>query len=304
MDQHVMYRIVYGLLYALSLLPLKVLFVFSDALYFLLYHVIGYRKDVVRTNLQIAFPGKSFSERKNIERQFYKNFIDYFFETLKLISGGGDYAVKHLAVDSASMEEEYSKGKKLQIHLGHNFNWELANLSVTFATSYTILSVYLPVNNNVFEKLMYKLRSVSGNVLVPSTDMKNAMLPYRHTKYLLALIADQVPGDVSKAYWLNFFGRPTPFMRGPERGAVAGNYSVAFAEIIKTKRGYYRLSYEIITSDAATLPKGEITRRYVRFLERAMTAHPEMWLWSHRRWKREWKPEYANLWIDDQPMPS
>lgn len=305
MDQHLMaYRIVYGLLYAMSLLPLGVLFIFSDGVYFLIYHVFGYRKKVVRQNLEIAFPEKSAAERKNIEKQFYKNFIDNFIETLKLLSGGSQFANKHFETDGSLLDQEYSKGKKLQFYLGHNFNWELGNIAVTSKTSYRLLSVYLPVKNNVFEKLMHRIRTVSGNVLIPSTDMKNAMLPYRNSQYLLALIADQVPGDPSKAYWMNFFGRATPFIRGPERGAVIGKYSVVFGQIYKVRRGYYVLSYELCTSDASTLPKGEITRRYVRFLERVIREHPEMWLWSHRRWKREWKPEYAHLWIDDQhPHP-
>ena len=293
------YRIVYGLLYVISLLPLRVLFIISDGIYFLIYHVFGYRKNVVRQNLQIAFPEKTTEQRKKIEKQFYKNFIDNFIETLKLLSGGSKFANKHFEADCSLMEQEFDKGKKLQIYLGHNFNWELANIAVTAKTSYQILSVYLPVKSSVFEKLMLRIRSVSGNVLIPATDMKSAMLPYRTTQYLLALIADQVPGDVSKAFWLNFFGKPTPFMRGPERGATAGNYSVMFCQIYKVKRGYYKLACELCTSDVSDLPKGELTRRYVRFLERVITEHPEMWLWSHRRWKREWKPEYSDLWIDD-----
>lgn len=304
MDQYLMmYRIVYGFLYLLSLLPLRVLFILSDGIYVLVYHIMGYRKEVVRNNLEIAFPEKSAEERRRIEKQFYKNFIDNFIETLKLLSGGNKFAVKHFVTDNTIMEQEFAKGNKLQFHLGHNFNWELANVAVTAYTSYPIMIVYMPIKNEVMEKVMIKLRSVSGNILLPATDMKNAMLPYRSTKYLLALVADQVPGDASKAYWMNFFGRPTPFTRGPERGAVAGNLSVVFGQIFKTKRGYYRLVYELCTDAAASMPKGEITRRYVRFLEKVIREHPEMWLWSHRRWKREWKPEYKNLWIDENDPP-
>jgi KDO2-lipid IV(A) lauroyltransferase len=286
------------------MLPLRVLFILSDGIYFILYRCIGYRKDVVRNNLDIAFPEKSTEEKRKIEKQFYKNFIDNFIETLKLLSGGSKYAVKHFVTDNTLMEQEFAKGKRLQFHLGHNFNWELANVAVTSYTSYPLLVVYMPVKNEVFEKIMLKIRSVSNNKMLPATDMKNAMLPFRSTQYLLALVADQVPGDASKAYWMNFFGKPTPFMRGPERGAVAGNLSVVFGQIYKIKRGYYRLVYELCTDEAGTMPNGEITRRYVRFLEKVIREHPEMWLWSHRRWKREWKPEYSNLWIDDrEPHP-
>lgn len=305
MDQQLaMYYIVYGFLYLLSLLPLRVLYILSDGVYFLIYHVFGYRRGVVRNNLNIAFPEKTDEEKSKIEKQFYKNFIDNFIETLKLLSGGSAYATKHFKTDSTLMEREFKKGKKLQFHLGHNFNWELANVAVTSYTSYPMLVVYMPVKNKVIDRVMLKLRTVSNNVLLPATDMKNAMLPYRSTQYLLALVADQVPGDVSKAFWLNFFGKPTPFMRGPERGAVAGNLSVAFAQIYKVKRGHYWLAYEISEEETGALPRGELTRRYARFLEKVIREHPEMWLWSHRRWKREWKPEYEKLWIDTDPPPT
>jgi len=305
MDQHLMmYPLVYGLLYLLSLLPLRVLYILSDGIYFILYRLAGYRKTVVRNNLKNAFPEKSHEERIRIEKQFYKNFIDNFIETLKLLSGGKKFADRHFTVDATLMQQEYEKGKRLQFYLGHNFNWELANIAVTSHTSYSILSVYLPVKNKVFEKIMHRIRSVSGNNLIPATDMKNAMLPYRNTQYLLALIADQVPGDPSRAYWTNFFGKPAPFIRGAERGAIAGNLSVMFGHVYKVRRGFYRLEYELCTSEAASLPKGEITRRYVRFLEKVIRQHPEVWLWSHRRWKKEWKPEYSRLWIDNEnPHP-
>lgn len=233
--------------------------------------------------------------------KFYKNFVDNFIETIKLISAGPSFANKHFIADGALMEEQFNKGNRCQFHLGHNFNWEYANLAVSAITSYKMLMVYLPVKNKIFERLMLKIRSQSGNHLLPATDMRNAMMPFRSSQYLLALIADQVPGDVSKAYWLNFFGKPTPFMRGPERGAAAGNLAVFFAHIYKIKRGYYKLDYELCTENAAELPKGEITRRYVKYLERSITQYPEMWLWTHRRWKREWNNEYAQLWIGDTP---
>jgi KDO2-lipid IV(A) lauroyltransferase len=288
----------------LSLLPMPILYLLSDGVYFLIYHVLGYRKKVVRDNLNIAFPEKTAQEKKSIEKRFYKNFIDNFIETLKILSGGAKYAETHLTMDNTILEEEFRKGKKLQFHLGHNFNWEMANVGSTHYLSYPLIVVYLPVQSKIFDKIMLRLRSRSNNILVPATDMKNAMIPYRNKQYLLVLVADQVPADVSKAYWLNFFGRPTPFLRGPERGAVAGNLSVAFGQIYKEKRGHYRLEYELCTSDAASLKKGELTRNYARFLEKVIRQHPEVWLWSHRRWKREWKPEYSKLWIDDAPLPS
>jgi KDO2-lipid IV(A) lauroyltransferase len=182
MDQHLMmYRIVYGLLYLLSMLPIRILYILSDGVYFLLYHIVGYRKVVVRNNLANAFPEKSADERKRIEKQFYKNFIDNFIETLKLLSGGKKFAAEHFSLDNTLLEQEFAKGKRLQFHLGHNFNWELSNVGIAPYISYKLIGVYLPVKSKVFEKLMVKIRTVSGNIVVPSTNMKNAMLPFRNS---------------------------------------------------------------------------------------------------------------------------
>lgn len=299
-----MYYLVYGILYCISLLPIQILYLLSDIAYLVVYHIAGYRKEVVRKNLLIAFPEKTDEERKEIEKRFYQNFIDNFIETLKLISGGRRFAAKHFKGDPTLMQELFREGRSCQFYLGHNFNWELANIAVSAYSSHTKLMVYLPVKNPVFDRIMLQLRSSSGNKLLPATDMRAAMMPYRRHIYLLALIADQAPGNPDKAYWLNFFGHPTPFFRGPETGAAAAGLAVLFAQIYKTKRGRYELRYELCTENAATLPKGELTRRYVQFLERVIREQPEMWLWTHRRWKREWLGTGSGQWIDaEAPAP-
>ena len=129
------------------------------------------------------------------------------------------------------------------------------------------------------------------------------MLPYRHTQYLLALAADQVPGNVLKAMWLNFFGMPSAFASGPERGARSGNIPVIFLHITKEKRGHYFIHSKLATDQPASLPNGELTRMYRDFLEEVIRERPDMWLWSHRRWKKSWQPAFAEQWIDQVPPP-
>jgi Kdo2-lipid IVA lauroyltransferase/acyltransferase len=293
-----MYYFVYGIVYLLSLVPLRVLYILSDVLYVLIYHVLGYRKKVVMTNLGIAFPHKTEQEREKIAKQFYKNFVDNFIETIKILSKGEKWIRKHFVLDSDPLTQFYNEGRKVQLHLGHNFNWELANVSMPLYTQYPFLAVYMPITNKAMDRLFLKLRSKTGCIMLPATNMKNAMVPWRNKQYALALAADQAPGNVDRAYWLNFFGHPTPFVRGPESGARMGNIPVIFAQLYKVKRGYYHAHFEIGAENPASLPEGELTRRYIKFLEAAISEHPDMWLWSHRRWKWEWKEEYKELWID------
>ena len=249
-------------------------------------------------NLSIAFPEKTVPERRAIAKKFYRNFVDNFIETIKLLSAGKKFITRHFVLDNDPIEQLYQTGRKCQLHLGHNFNWEIANAAMPFYTRYSFLAVYMPIGSKVMDRLFFHLRSRTGSIMLPATDMRNAMEPYRETQYLLALAADQAPGSVSNAYWLNFFGRPTPFVRGPEKGARAGNIPVIFTQLYKTKRGYYHAHLEVGAENPAELPEGELTRRYIRFLEKAIRDRPDMWLWSHRRWKHEWKDEYRELWIE------
>jgi Kdo2-lipid IVA lauroyltransferase/acyltransferase len=292
-----MYYLVYIPFYLLSLLPLRVLYILSDIIYFIIYYIAGYRKKVVMTNLEIAFPEKTAAERLAIAKQFYRNFVDTFIETIKLLSAGKKFITSHFVLDSTPFDEFYKSGRKCQLHLGHNFNWELANVAMPFYMQHTFLAVYMPLGSKVMDRLFMHLRTRTGCVMLPATDMRNAIIPYRDTQYALALAADQAPSNVTNAYWLNFFGRPTPFVKGPENGARAGNIPAIFARIYKTKRGYYRAHLETGAENPAELPEGELTRRYIHFLENAIREHPDMWLWSHRRWKHEWKEEYHRFFL-------
>jgi len=293
-----MYYLLYGPLYLLSLLPMRVLYILSDGIYGLVYHVFGYRKKVVMGNLLIAFPEKTEAERIRIAKKFYHNFLDSFIEVIKLISASDAFLQKRFTLDASVLEDLYKSGKGCQVHLGHTFNWEWGQLVLTKLTKYKILVVYMPITNAAFEKLFYRLRTRSGNVFLPATDMKNAMGPYLDTQYLMALVADQNPGNPTTAWWLNFFGRPTPFVSGPEKGAQSSRLPVVFACIEKPRRGYYHATLSLGAKDASLLPEGELTRNYVHYLEGVIRRNPDMWLWSHRRWKHPWKEAYADRWVD------
>jgi Kdo2-lipid IVA lauroyltransferase/acyltransferase len=299
-----MYYLVYSLLYLLSVLPLRLLYVLSDGFYGVVYHVIGYRKKVVLSNLKIAFPEKTDQERIRIAKKFYHNLIDSFIEMVKLISTGEEFLRKRFVVENTeSLNELHKTGKSCHMHLGHTFNWEWGHLVLATLTPYQVIVVYMPISNPVFEKLIYRIRTRSGNVFLPANQMRRSIEPWLSRQYLLGLVADQNPGNPATAYWHNFFGRPTSFVSGPEKSARVQSLPVVFAYITKPKRGQYRAVVSLATQNAAELKEGELTHIYVKYLEGVIRDNPEMWLWSHRRWKHEWKEEYRERWVDKiEPM--
>ncbi len=291
-----MYYVVYGPLYLLSLLPLRALYLLSDVAYFLIYYIAGYRKKVVFHNLSIAFPHKQEKERISIAKKFYKNFADSFIETIKAFSASDQFIREHFTGDFSLFNELYEKGaQKVQLHSGHNFNWEYANLGIPLHLVYPLLTVYMPITNKWFEKIFYRMRAKTGAKLLSATNIKAEILPHRNAKYVLALVADQNPGHPKSAYWVHFFGRPTPFVRAPESGARRGNVPVVFCYFKKVKRGYYQIYFQLATENPAATAVGELTKRYADFLQWSIEQQPENWLWSHRRWKWDWKEEYGKV---------
>jgi len=288
-----LYYIVYGLLYLVSLLPLRVLYVVSDFAYFILCYVIGYRKKVVFSNLKQAFPERSETDRKKIARKFYRNFTDNFIEFIKLLSASPACIEKHFRGDYSIPLRLSDQGKRCQALLAHNFNWEWGCLAVALNVKHLFLVVYMPISNKIVDKIFMKVRSKTGGVMLPATGMRNAIIPYRSSTYMLALVADQNPGTPANAFWFNFFGKATPFVRAPESGARRGNIPVLFCKIIKERRGYYKIFFEMLEENPGTLKEGELTKKYVDRLEDFISEYPEMWLWSHRRWKWDWKEGYS-----------
>ena len=213
----------------------------------------------------------------------------------------------HFSVNAELFDTLYQQGGSCQLHLGHNFNWEWANASLPACIQQMPAVVYMPIANKAMNRLFLKLRGRWGSTLVPATPteaFRAKIRELRREKFALVLVADQSPGDPSKAYWLNFFDTPTAFVTGPDKNARLSKLPVVFSLIRRIERGVYKTTSRLITTDPRNLKEGELTVMFARFLEEAIREQPENWLWSHRRWKRDWKPDYANLWIDSpQLMP-
>lgn len=280
-----MYYLIYGVFYLISLLPFPILYLVSDGICFFVYRIIGYRKEIVMNNLKIAFPEKTIIEHKVIVKKFYHNLCDTFLEAAKLLTLSPKQLSKRFIADYSLLHDLYNKGKNCQVHLGHSFNWEWGNAHISLHTKFTFLGVYMPIDNKAIDRFFKKLRSKFGTHLISANNMRTAMLPYRNQQYILALVADQSPGDLGKAYWIDFFGKPTPFLKGPEKGAKLSNMPVVLANIQKQKRGYYTCTFELLSENPASTKEMELTTIFANKIEQYIRQQPENWLWSHRRWK-------------------
>ena len=298
-----MYYLIYSLLYLVSLLPFFILYRISDFAAFIIYHFVKYRRDVVFNNLDIAFPEKTKLEKIKIAKQFYRNITDTFIETIKLLSLSDRRFQKMASINLDEVIELAKKGKSIQFHGGHQFNWELANLLIAQKMNIPFVGVYLKINNKAINKIFYDLRSKTGTILVATHEFKSKMHQLLNQQYSIGLAADQNAPDPANAFWLNFFNKPVPFVTGPDKGAIKNNTAVVFVKLVKVKRGKYQFVTSIVVEDAAKMKEGDLTKLYRNFLEETIFNQPDNYLWSHRRWKWDYQRPYDSLWKDDAPFP-
>ena len=298
-----MYFIIYGFLYLLSLLPFSVIYLLSDFIYFLLYYVFGYRKETVTKNLRIAFPEKSDAEIKKITKRVFHNLTDTFIEIIKFISMSDKTFEKRCYGDFTAVDELINKGKSVQLHAGHQFNWEYGSLLMSKATKkIPSYAIYMPIKNKAMERLFLKIRERYGTIFIKATEFREKREEIFKERFAFFLAADQNPGDPTNAYWQNYFSKPAPFITGPEVGGIKNEAAIVFMRSKIIKRGHYVLECTVFCENAATTSRGEITRGFRDFLEKIITEEPHNYLWTHRRWKWEYKEEYSENWIDTKPV--
>jgi KDO2-lipid IV(A) lauroyltransferase len=261
----------------------------SDFAFFILCYVTGYRKAVVLDNLTQAFPEKTSEEINGIMRRFYRSFCDQWIETVKLMSMSETALNRRMTGNWDVFEQLNLEGRNAYAMLGHMYNWEWASLLTQYRAPQQFAGIYLPVSNKAFDRLMLKIRSRSGALLVSMKSMKTGLQQLQHKRHIVGMIADQNPSQPDVALWLPFLHREAPFFKGPEAMARRAKGAVVFVGMKKMRRGHYAIHLQKMWDDASLTAPGEITQAYVTFLEQQLREQPENWLWSHRRWKHKKK---------------
>lgn len=291
------YKLMYGTVYTLSLLPLRALYVLSDFIYILLC-IIGYRKKVIQKNLSNSFPEKSEKERNEIKKEFYHWFSDYMVETVKLCSMSREEMMRRMKFTGIEqIQEGVNNGTSAFVFLGHYCNWEWIT-SLSLHTHNCICGeLYHKLESEAADRMFVKMRERYGTRTIDMQDTLPTLLKWQKEghRFVIGFVADQVPGFHSMHYWPTFLNQRTPTYSGTERIAKLFNGSVYYLDIERPKRGYYTAHFIKMCDKAKDVPKFALTEQYYRMLETTIIKHPSYWLWSHNRWKRTWEDFCKNF---------
>ena len=278
-------------IYLLSLLPFGILYVLSDIAYIIMYYVVGYRRDIVRNNLSTSFPEKTKEDIKSIERKFYHWLCDYFVETIKLLSISDKQLRRRFKlVGAEQIEEHFKAGQDCAALLGHYCNWEwLSCTGIAFPENRKMGLIYKPLRHQSMDKLFRRIRSSQpSSIVVPKNDILRELVKLRRdgVRSLFGYIADQGPRYTNIHLWLPFLNHDTGVFTGSERIIRKMNNAVFYAEMERPRRGYYTVTFHLLTDDPKSMSDNELTTRFFALLEQTIRRQPEYYLWTHNRWKR------------------
>ena len=267
-------------------------YVVENLLFFLLYYVLRYRMKVVKMNLRNSFPEKSEKQRNEICRKFYFTLAEMFVDTFNLAYMTTAKAKRILQVDADEYIVERTAGQDWIALTAHYGCWEYYAYWGFYDPSKVIMSVYHPLHNEVVNRFYQRLRSVQNSQPVAMREVIRYYLRHREQQqkgknFAIGLIADQNPPLRPDSHWFQFLNQDTVFFDGGEKLALKFHLPVYFVSVDRLCRGRYRMHFEQIYDGKESVAPNEITGRYVQKLEEMIVAQPELWMWSHRRWKHK-----------------
>ena len=266
--QKVLYHFIRTLFYLISLFPMRLLYVLSDIAYPFVFAF--YRRKLVRQQLTECFPEKDIKEIKTIERKFYHQFCDTFVEMIKQFSMSKDEMMRRMVfVDCDKALGTFNNEQKiLFLMLGHFGNWEWIASLQYWTPGVHCSQVYHPLTDDVFDELFIQLREQYGGECI----------------------------KMRKTVRCQFLRHESAVFIGTEELAKKLNSLVYYGSVTRVKRGYYQCRLVPITLSPQEMSDYDITDKYFELLEADIRQHPELWLWTHKRWtrtKEEWEERNA-----------
>jgi KDO2-lipid IV(A) lauroyltransferase len=276
-----------------SRLPMRALYAFSAFLYVLAFYVVRHRHQVIRDQLEKAFPDLSGAQRGLIHKQFLKNFCDVMVEVLKSASMTESDMCARMQILNLDVARRYlDAGQSVMFVTSHLCNWEWLLHGVTLQLGYPVDAAYKPLHDQWAERLMLEIRSRFGARLVPAKELLADFLRRRGIVRAVAMNADQAPVSTDKRYWTQFLGQDTAFYIGAEQIARATRLPVMYVAVRRIRRGYYEVELKPLWDGREVTAPNTVTERYARACEIDVLKSPADWLWSYRRWRLK-KPLYG-----------
>ena len=277
----------------LSCLPLNVLYLITDLIYVIIYHIWRFRRKLSLLNLKNSFPDKSAGELERIARRAYRNACNMIAEVLKgATMEAGELQRRMRILNIEAVEKFTMNGRPVVLLASHHCNWEWLLLASCLELKISVDAVYKPLRVGGIDRFMLETRSRFGGHPISVKDFLPEVLKRRESARVFALVADQTPPRDEEKHWTRFLDQDTAFFVGADKIARITRSPVLFVGMTRVRRGYYEARIEVLAEPPYPDEGADIIERYVRVAESHIRQHPEDWLWMYRKWKYK-KPLYG-----------
>lgn len=291
--KHIAYLAAYPLLWTLSRLPFWLFYKVSDGIFWVVYHLVRYRRKTVQANLEMVFPNKSEKQRAEIERDFYHHMVDMFLEMIKSLHMSDSELKKRFWITNMDELNKIGKtGKSVLLACGHYASYEWVSALQLHQHPFTSFGVYKKIKNPYFDRLVRRIREQYETQVISSTEAVRVIARNQRSglQGIYAMIADQSPKLKGANFWTDFMGIRVPVFVGTETLARKYDMAVVYLHVEKVKRGHYQATFKTLTTNPKEEAPYAITRRYFNRLEDQIKKEPQYYLWTHKRWKHRNAP--------------
>src|SRR5271168_4551221 len=240
-------------------------------------------------NLTLAFPDWSDAKRKRVIRSMIRQIGWMAAEFSQFPKYTRENIQKIVVLDGfENFDAARRRGKGVLFLTGHMSAWELAPFAQALY-GHPLHFLVRPIANKRVDALINGYRCRSGNQPIEKNRSARAILKVLGDGGTVGVLADHNT-DIEESVFVDFFGVPASTTSGLARIALRTDAAVVpgFLSWDESRRKY-RLRFEPAVELARTANEEsdvvENTARFTRVIENFIRAHPDQWLWVHKRWK-------------------
>ncbi len=248
----------------------------------------GYRRSVTRDNLARALPELTRPERELILRDAYKNYGIAMVEMLWSYGQTPDVLAPLVRLkETRLLDNALARGKGCILLSAHFGSWELLLSSVRLHIPVKVTAIAQRQRNARVDAYIDLRRRRFNTVTVPMGPAVREVLAALHRNEIVLILGDQ--SGPRESIFIPFFGRPSATHRGAAAFALRSGAALLALFLVRDADGKYTGTFEEVDTGGLHGSREEqiveLTQRHAAVLERAIRAHPDHWLWMHKRWK-------------------
>ena len=241
-------------------------------------------KKLIHSNLKKAFPDISLDNLNRITKMMWNNYGRVFAEYMFIKKFREDRSNKNIIIEGQEILEDIKKKNKSVVFIsGHLSNFELMAMHIE-KSGIKLSAIYRPLNNIFLNKIMERIRKkyICKYQIKKGIGGMKKLMHLKKLNYSTALMIDQ---RVSQGIRSDFFNQKALTTTIPAQ--LVKKFKIPIVPIFIERIN--NINFKIVIKNPITFDNEEttktITDKLNLVLEKMISYKPELWIWSHNRWK-------------------